>query len=128
MKTSGALLALLFLLLSTAVSAQELPSHECDLELPAVMSINNGSDSIWFTCPCEIIAMHFSIYNRWGAEIYSSADIFSPFDIDVHARNDGKENTFRIAAGTYYYSATYSVLVGDIETEHKRQGTITIIH
>lgn len=116
----------LLLIFSIQSSAQNQLNYDCDLELPSVLTANQNADSITFECPCEIIEMEFTLYNRWGQKIYSSQSIDSPFDLDVHARK--KDGGFHIEAGTYFWNADYSVLVGDIVLELKRNSTITIVH
>ncbi|SDF98397.1 gliding motility-associated C-terminal domain-containing protein [Dyadobacter soli] len=70
--------------------------------LPNVFTPNGDNKNDTFQpleCPAFVQSLEFKVYNRWGAQVYSTKD--------VNINWDGKTNGGKaLAAGQYYYEVT----------------------
>lgn len=70
--------------------------------LPNVFTPNNDNKNDTFQpyeCPAFVQSLEFRVFNRWGAEVFSTRDVNINWDGKT---NGGKE----LAAGQYYYEVT----------------------
>jgi len=75
-------------------------------QLPTVITPNGDGFNETFIIPCpSSSAIQFSVYNRWGIEVYRSEDYHNNFD----GRYQGSE----LPDGTYYYIVKYVNTAGD---------------
>ncbi len=85
----------------------------CDI--PDAFSPNNDGVNDYFLIRCAGGQIEFSVYNRWGIEVYRNANYQNDWD--------GKYKGNLLPDGTYFYSAKFNNLKG--EPIHKA-GFITL--
>jgi gliding motility-associated-like protein len=85
--------------------------------IPNVFSPNgDGINDILYLRGEKVKELTFSVYNRWGEEVYKSTDISQGWD----GRYKGKE----CADGVYFYTATVIFVNGEVEN---KKGNVSLI-
>ncbi|AHM63054.1 hypothetical protein D770_24045 [Flammeovirgaceae bacterium 311] len=87
-----------------------------------------GRPELYYRCPRFVEAVEFTVYNRWGKEVYSynSANRAEP---DIYIRWDGcASNGERLSNSTYYYvvNVTYRMLDPD-KRKQQLKGWVYIV-
>jgi hypothetical protein len=102
-----------------------------ELRPPVQSDFNNGSitlEEFQSRCPRFVEAVVFTVYNRWGKEVYSYSSE-AQAEPDIYIRWDGRaSNGERLSSGTYYYlvEVTYNVLEPSQQSQ-KIKGWVQIL-
>lgn len=88
----------------------ELDDCQCRLYIPNTFTPNldNVNDVLQINSNCPLSEFTFSIFNRWGDEVYNSNDIYSYWD--------GTHNGKRAKDGIYGYKIQYKFQNESLET------------
>ena len=121
--------------LSEPVCVENCPNYE----LPNVFTPNgdnindtfrtfDGSDGDFSKCPRFVESVLFTVYNRWGKEVYdfSSDDTESSIIIDWDGRTEGGT---LLSPGIYYYTAEVKYITLDpVLSEETLKGWVQILY
>ena len=122
--------------LSEPVCVENCPNYE----LPNVFTPNGDNINDTFRtfntpdesgsyarCPRFVKSVKFTVYNRWGKEVYASGSGDS--ESSIHINWNGKTNGILLAPGVYYYTAevTYFTLDPAL-SEETLKGWVQILY
>jgi gliding motility-associated-like protein len=87
---------------------------DTDCEIPNAFSPNSDGINDVFVIPCAVGDVEFSVYNRWGIEVYRNDKYLNDWD--------GKYKGAELPDGTYYYVVKYMAPTGEVN----KAGFITL--
>jgi hypothetical protein len=90
----------------------------CSLHVPDVVSPNMEKIPA-ATCTCPLTSVDVKLYNRWGKEVWATTDL-RDFPQGLLALND-------LAAGTYFWSATFTTGGQNSPPSVDQTGHITVV-